>query len=104
MRLWNGRWVKFLDIENHYPKAFHARDGRVVGIFCLGDQSKVPKGPYIAIVDEEGLNLMLDIEGCPQQAKVNLSAAKGLIGVTDRRDIPPERIKHKPADWQPRQD
>lgn len=96
-KLWPGRWVKF---AGSLPGAFRSTDGMIVGIFCAGDYST--NTPYIAVVDDEGTNLMVDVAGEMIQAKV--SPIQPLLEpVLDRKDIPPERIKHLPKDWQPRQ-
>lgn len=113
MRLWKGRWVKFAaDI----PGAFRAKDGRVVGIFVSGDGQQTDavtedleivsiagNAPYIAVVDHDGHNLMIDVNGTICQVKVSLRQNR-LEGITDRDDIPPARIRHLPADWQPRRE
>lgn len=100
VRLWPGRWVKFEDKKGRFPRAFHARDGRVVGIFCAGDHDS--SDAYIQVVDPDGDDLHLDVNGTIIEAKVHVNQIH-LEGVTDRRDIPPKRIKHLPSDWQPRQ-
>ncbi len=100
LKLWPGRWVKFADAQNFFPEAFHAKDGRVVGIYCQGNYDS--NVPYIAVVDEEGFNLVMNISGAPEEAKVAVNQPF-LAGVVDRRDIPPNRIKHLPPEWQPRQ-
>lgn len=98
---WPGRWVKFFPkIEGHLAGAFHARDGRCVGIYCEGNIDH-PETPYIAVVNEDGDNLMLNIQGTWLQAKIMVQQ-NFLEPITDRRDIPPKRLLHVSPDWQPR--
>lgn len=94
MMIRNGQWVQFTDYGGLYDGAFRARNGQVVGIFVYGDENGPP---YVAVVDKHGDNLARD--------GINLSASpyvEGLSPVMDRLDIPPERIKHLPKNWQPK--
>ena len=95
--MWPGRWVKF---SANIGDAFHARDGRVVGIY-VGAKDGEPA--YIAVVDKDGYNLMIDVAGTVVQVKVNPDQPM-LEPVTDRADIPPKRLVNAPPDWQPRRD
>lgn len=107
VNLWPGRWVKF---DGQLDGAHHARDGRTVGIFALTESVKkngleVGRRPYIAIVDKNGENLTTIIDGKLCEAKIfldNQAIPQGLVGITDRQDIPAARLLNVPDDWQPR--
>ncbi len=95
----NGQWVKFKPrVENGFPGAFRALDGRIVGIFCHGDYGS--KKPFISVCDEIGQILVLKVDGVHFQGKIAIDQDR-LEAVKDRRDIPPARISHLPKEWQP---
>lgn len=97
----NGQWVKF-DGQGarEFQGAYRARDGKIVGIHHTATLLPVPSPATVTVVIETGENLDVNVGGMVLPVKVGLKMP-GLVQVTDRRDIPPERIKHLPSDWQP---
>lgn len=107
MEHWQGRWVKFADTRGFFPGAHHARDGRVVGIYCIGptvlkDGKKIRFPDYVMVCNSLGENLVIEIHGVPQEARVAVDGLVNLCGINDRRDIPAARLRNVPEDWQPR--
>lgn len=103
MQFRNGQWLKF-DGRGaaEFKDAFHARDGKVVGIFREGDDfGSFKVEPSIAIVSSKGENMDIVSGGMTLPVKVGMNQP-GIEPVTDREDIPFERIKHLPKTWNPR--
>jgi hypothetical protein len=78
-----------------FKEAHRSRDGKIVGIYRAGNPALV----YVCRLD--GSQLMADVEGHSVPVKIVTHALKGLVPIVDRRDIPAERIRHLPEDWQP---
>ncbi len=97
MILRNGMWVCF---KGHLDGAFRARDGRLVGIVCLGPYPNDDQC-FIAVVDNDGDNLMVKVNGKYVDAKVGLIQPE-LTPVMDKKDLPRKRADHLPSSWRPR--
>lgn len=93
----HGQWCMFSCHEPWARNAHHARNGKVVGICQAGPPA------FIAVVTPSGENMEMNIEGQIRNVQVNTKQS-GLVPVTDRRDLPFERIEKMLAinpDWQP---
>ena len=93
----NGLWVLF---RGNLEGAFRARDGRIVGIVCIGPYGE-DSAAFIAVVDENGDNLMVEVGGRFVDAKVSINQPD-LAPVMNKKDLPPKRAEHLPASWRPR--
>ena len=102
----NGQWVKFDGLGlPMFRGAFRARDGKIVGIYQpahRGDPQSVPHPEQICVCNEIGHNLEIDVNGVMMNVVVH-TAQLGLEAISNRQDIPPDRIRHLPKDWQPNQ-
>lgn len=100
----NGQWVMFSCRELWAVDAHRARNGKVVGIGQDGVQYGGEQGnPFIAVVAPSGENLTMNINGQIRNIQVHPDQP-GLAPVTDRRDLPLERVKKALAvnpNWQP---
>lgn len=100
-----GQWLRVDGIRDSlYPGVFRSRDGKAVGIMCYRDVNGGRGGlepSHVQLVDGRGENLMIDVAGVKMAAQIT-PFYDAIEPVTDRRDIPWERIKHLPANWQPR--
>jgi len=102
----NGQWVKVALPAHRRPpeQACCAKDGLYVGIFLRAgrDATGLVQPERVVLVDQKGNNLTADVEGFPVTLCLGLSQVCALVPVTDRQDIPPQRLKGVHPSWQPR--
>ncbi len=95
-----GQWVKFnADIE----QAHRSKDGKCVGIYRKGHftSTRIYEPEAIIPVNAKGENIAIIVNG--NMVNMTLpSILPGLEPVTNRDDIPQERLQHTPGHWKPR--
>ena len=108
----HGQWVKFKVLIN-IPGAHKTDSGHYVGIFNrAGTYSQISHNdgtdkavhaPCIMLVDPDGFNVPKIVKGeFLGNWKFDLGDVSDLQPIADRKDIPAERLKHLPDDWQPK--